>query len=87
MHCDESVGDKIIEGTIGCKAVRHHGRDVIEVWSEDYAQLYGNVPATFTVEHINVAARFFLAGVRAAEQGGRQALQADARRLFDMGLA
>ncbi|WP_176000173.1 hypothetical protein [Burkholderia vietnamiensis] len=87
MHCDESVGDKIIEGTICCKAVRHHGRDVIEVWSEDFEQLYGNVPATFTVAHINIAAQFFLAGVLAGEQGGRKALQTEAGRLFDLGLA
>lgn len=87
MHCDESMGDKIIEGTIGCKAVRHHGCDVIEVWSEDYEHLYGNVPDTFTVEHINIAAQFFLAGVRAGEQGGSKVLQAEARRLLDLGLA
>jgi len=73
LMCDESAGDKMIAGTNGCSAVLHKDALHIEIWCEDYERHYGNVPADFTAEQINVVVHFYHVGEsRGREFGAKQ---------------
>lgn len=84
MYCDETAGDKIIDGTEDCVAVLHKDSDHIEIWDTDCEGHYGNVPADFSPSQINVAMRFYHAGEKAGREYGACEKQHEMRRVLGL---
>lgn len=84
LYIDEKNGDKFLDGTKGCCGVLRFGSNQIEIWDEDYERHYGNVPSSFTTEHINVVMQFYRAGELRGEEHGKIAKQFEIKKVLGL---